>query len=94
MIITERQYKRIEQYLPTQRGNVSIENRRLINAILHMAANGGHCRNPAGSVVHGVYKHANRWAKNGALERLFLALQKEQIAFINVEFLHSTVHSP
>jgi len=89
MIITEKQYKKIESYLPIQRGNVSIENQRLINAILYMAENG--CKWRALPESYGkwysVYKRVNRWAKNGVLERLFLALQKEQIAIINIEIL-------
>ncbi|MDR2018210.1 MAG: transposase [Syntrophobacterales bacterium] len=62
MIITEKQYKCIEQYLPTQRGNVSIENQRLINAILYIAENG--CKWRALPESYGkwytVYKRVNR----------------------------------
>ena len=89
MIITKKQYEKIKPYLPIQRGNVSIENQRLINAILYIAENG--CKWRALPESYGkwnsVYKRVNRWAKNGVLERLFLALQKEQIAIINIEIL-------
>jgi len=89
MIITKKQYEKIKAYLPTQRGNVSIENQRLINVILYIAENG--CKWRALPESYGkwssIYKRVNRWAKNGVLERLFLALQKEQVAIIKVEIL-------
>ena len=89
MIIKNEQYSKIESYLPRQRGNVIIDNHRLINAILYVAENG--CKWRALPESYGkwytVYKRVNRWAKNGVLERLFLALQKEQIAAITVEIL-------
>ena len=89
MRITEAQFKRIIPYLPTQRGNVSIDNQKLINAILYVAENG--CKWRALPETYGkwytVYKRVNRWAKKGVLERLFLALQKEHLAVINVKIL-------
>ena len=61
----------------------------MINAILYVAENG--CKWRALPESYGkwysVYKRVNRWAKNGVLERVFLALQKEQIAAINIEIL-------
>lgn len=36
MQITQEQYERIAKYLPTQRGNVSMSNLQLINAILYV----------------------------------------------------------
>jgi transposase len=32
-----------------------------------------------------VYRRANRWAKNGLLDKVFLALQKEQIIRLKIE---------
>ena len=40
MEITQEQYERIERYLPKQRGNVKIDNRQFLNAILYVAENG------------------------------------------------------
>ena len=40
MEITEAQFKRIEHCLPTQRGNVSMSNLNLLNAILYVAEHG------------------------------------------------------
>jgi transposase len=89
MIINNEQFKRISRHLPLQRGNVRIDNLTVVNAILYIAENG--CKWRALPSCYGkwytVYKRVSRWAKNGVLERLFLALQKEQIAVINVEIL-------
>ncbi len=45
MEITEEQYARIKESLPVQRGNVSLTNLQVLNAILYvwrnMVANGG-----------------------------------------------------
>ena len=49
MQITQEQYEKIAKYLPRQRGNVSMSNLQLINAILYdteTAASGGRCRKP------------------------------------------------
>jgi hypothetical protein len=39
MQITQEQYEKIAKYLPTQRGNVSMTNLQLINAILYVTEN-------------------------------------------------------
>ena len=40
MEITEDQYARIAPYLPVQRGNVSLSNLQVLNAILYVAEHG------------------------------------------------------
>ena len=40
MEITEEQYGRIKNSLPTQRGNVSLTNLQVLNAILYVAEQG------------------------------------------------------
>ena len=40
MEITEAQYARIAPYLPVQRGNVSLSNLQVLNAILYVAEHG------------------------------------------------------
>lgn len=40
MQITQEQYEKIAKYLPRQRGNVSMSNLQLINAILYVTENG------------------------------------------------------
>jgi len=85
--ITPDQYARIEPHLPTQRGNVSHENLNVINAILFVAENG--CKWRAlpkrFSNWHTIYTRMNRWAKAGALDRLFAELQREQLIRIKIE---------
>ena len=87
MDITLEQYKRIEKYLPIQRGNVSMHNLQLINAILYVAENG--CKWRALPKYYGnwhtIYVRMNRWSKNGVLQRVFGALQIENIINIRME---------
>lgn len=87
MKITEKQFERIAPYFPTQRGNVKISNFDFINAILYMAENG--CKWRALPKKFGnwstIYKKFNRWSKNGVMQRIFAALQEEQIIAVKVE---------
>ena len=87
MEITQEQYKRIEKYLPLQRGNVSMSNLQLINAILYVTENGCKWRALPKSYGnwHTIYVRMNRWSKNGVLQRVFEALQRENIIQIKVE---------
>ena len=87
MEISEEQYKKIEQYLPRQRGNVSINNIRLINALLYITENGCKWRALPKSYGnwHKIYVRMNRWSKSGVLQRIFQALQEENIIQIKVE---------
>jgi transposase len=59
MKLTREQRKKIINLFPKQRGNVTVDNSRFLDAI--------------------IYVRINRWAKNGVLERIFKALQEEQI---------------
>ena len=87
MNITKEQYNCIEKYLPIQRGNVKLENLRLINAILYVTENG--CKWRALPKEYGnwhtIYVRMNRWSKSGVLQRIFEALQVEGIIRIKVE---------
>ena len=87
MKITIEQYNRIKKYLPTQRGNVSMHNLQLINAILYVAENGCKWRSLPEEYGnwHTVYMRMNRWSKNGVLKRVFEALQLENIIRIKME---------
>ena len=89
MKITREQYLKIKKYLPKQRGNVSMSNINLINAILYVAENG--CKWRALPKEYGnwhtIYVRLNRWSKNKVLERLFIGLQKERIINIKMEAL-------
>ena len=87
MKITQTQYEKIAKYLPRQRGNVSMSNIQLINAILYVAENGCKWRALPKSYGkwHTVYVRMNRWSKNGVLQRVFEALQVEVIIKIRME---------
>jgi transposase len=87
MEITRQQFEKIKPYLPHQRGNVSMSNHQLVNAILYVTENG--CKWRALPKTYGnwhtVYVRMNRWSKNGVLQRLFEALQQENIIQIRME---------
>ena len=87
MEITEAQYRRIEDCLPRQRGNVSISNLQVLNAILFVAENGCKWRGLPQRFGnwHTIYTRMNRWAKAGVLDRVFTALQEQQIIRIKIE---------
>lgn len=87
MEITQEQYDKIKKHLPRQRGNVSMSNLQLINAILYVTENG--CKWRALPEKYGnwhtIYVRMNRWSKNGVLQRVFEALQLEGIIEVKVE---------
>lgn len=89
MTITEEQFRRIEDCFPTQRGNVKISNLDVLNAILYVAENGCKWRALPKRFGrwHTIYMRMNRWAKAGVLDRVFRALQEEEIIRIRVETL-------
>ena len=95
MEITEAQFARIAPYLPVQRGNVSLSNLQVLNAILYVAEHGCRWRGlPARfGNWHTIYMRMNRWSKSGVLDRVFEQLQREQIVRIKLEAasLDSTV---
>ena len=87
MEITEAQYRRIEGCLPRQRGNVSLSNLQVLNAILFVAEHGCKWRGLPKRFGnwHTIYTRMNRWSKAGVLDRLFAKLQAEQIVRIKIE---------
>ena len=87
MEITQTQYDRIAPYLPVQRGNVSISNLQVLNAILYVAENGGNWRGLPGRFGnwHTIYTRMNRWSKSGVPDRVFERLQREQIIRVKLE---------
>jgi transposase len=89
MEISEEQYRRIEGSLPRQRGNVSLSNLQVINAILYVAEHGCKWRGLPKRFGnwHTIYTRMNRWAKNGVLNGVFEKLQSEQIVRIKIEAL-------
>ncbi|WP_197327666.1 transposase, partial [Ralstonia solanacearum] len=87
MEITAAQYKRIEHCLPRQRGNVSLSNLQVLNAILYVAEHGCKWRGlPARfGRWHTIYTRMSRWSRNGVLDRVFTELQRAQIVRIRIE---------
>ena len=87
MELTQDQYERIAPLLPVQRGNVSISNLQVLNAILYVAEQGCKWRGlpPRFGRWHTVYTRMNRWAKNGVLDRILEHLQREQIVRVKLE---------
>jgi transposase len=87
MELSAAQYSRIADVLPRQRGNVSMTNLQVLNAILYVAEHGCKWRGLPSRFGnwHTVYVRMNRWSKAGVLDRLFERLQAEQIVRIKVE---------
>ncbi|CAD84253.1 possible transposase [Nitrosomonas europaea ATCC 19718] len=89
MEISASQFKLIENLLPIQRGNVTLSNLEVLNAILYVAEHGCKWR---GLPVkfgnwHSIYTRANRWARNGVLDRVFLALQQNKLIQLEVDHM-------
>ncbi len=81
MEITQSQYGRVAHLLPVPRGNVSLSNLRVLNAVLHVAVHGCKWRRlpPRYGNWHTVYVRVRRWQRNGVLDRVFEHLQREGI---------------
>src|SRR6476619_1956374 len=87
MEITAEQFAVIEDCLPTQRGNVSMSNLNVLNAILYVAEHGCKWRGLPKRFGnwHTIYTRMNRWSKSGVLDRIFEQLQHAQIVRIKIE---------
>ncbi len=87
MKITATQYRAIEHLLPVQRGNVKLPNLQVLNAILYVAEHGCKWRGLPAKFGnwHTIYTRASRWAKSGVLDRVFAALQANDVINIQVE---------
>jgi len=85
--LTQTQYEHIAPLLPRQRGNVSLSNLQVLNAILYVAEHGCRWRGLPERFGnwHTIYMRMNRWSKNGVLDRVFEHLQREQMIRIRVE---------
>jgi transposase len=87
MELTEAQYRHIERCLPTQRGNVTLDNLHVLNAILYVAEQGCKWRGLPKRFGnwHTIYTRMNRWAKSGGLDRVFAQLQQAHISRVKLE---------
>lgn len=89
MEISEVQFKQIEHCLPKQRGNVSMTNLNLLNAVLYVAEHGCKWRGLPKYFGnwHTIYTRLNRWVKAGVLDRVFEELQQARVLNIKIEVL-------
>jgi transposase len=87
MELTQQQYERIQDALPVQRGNVSLGNREVLNAILYVTEHGCKWRGLPKRFGnwHTIYTRMSRWSKSGVLDKVFERLQREQIVRIRIE---------
>jgi transposase len=87
MEITEEQYEQIADCLPVQRGNVSLPNLQVLNAILYVAEHGCKWRGLPKRFGnwHTIYTRMNRWSKSGVMDRVFERLQETQIVRVKIE---------
>ena len=87
MEITQAQFDQIEHCLPTQRGNVSLSNLTVLNAVLYVAEHGCKWRGLPKRFGnwHTIYTRMNRWSKAGVLDRVFEQLQRAQVVRIKIE---------
>src|SRR5215510_13545184 len=94
MKITEDQFNKIRHCFPRQRGNVSMTNLQVLNAILYATEHGCKWRGLPKEFGnwHTVYTRMNRWSKSGVLDKVFIELQKTQLidATMNVLSIDST----
>ena len=82
-----KQYGRIKDSLPVQRGNVSLSNLQLLNALLYVAEHGCKWRGLPKHFGnwHSIYTRMSRWSKSGVLDKVFEKLQMEQTIRIRIE---------
>ena len=87
MEITAEQFAVIEHCLPTQRGNVSMSNLNVLNAILYVAEHGCKWRGLPKRFGnwHTIYTRMRRWIRAGVLDKMFEQLQREQVVRIKIE---------
>ena len=87
MEINQTQYEQIADCLPRQRGNVTLSNLQVLNAILYVAEQGCKWRGLPKRFGnwHSIYTRMNRWSKKGVLDRVFEKLQRSQMVRIKIE---------
>lgn len=87
MEITATQLAQIAHGLPRQRGNVSLSNLQVLNAILYVAEHGCKWRGLPKRFGnwHTIYTRMSRWAKSVVLDRAFEQLQQAQVVMIKIE---------
>ena len=81
------QFALIEHCLPKQRGDISITNLQVANAMLYLAEHGCRWRGLPKRFGnwHTIYTRMRRWAKAGVLDKMFEELQRKQVVRIKIE---------
>jgi transposase len=89
MQLTREQFEQIAPLLPRQRGNVRLENFKVLNAILYVAANGCKWRSLPSCYGHwhSVYMRMSRWATAGVLNVLAEQLQRLRLKHVPIQVL-------
>jgi transposase len=87
MELSQQQFDRIADCLPRQRGNVSLTNLQLLNALLYVVEHGCKWRGLPKHFGnwHTIYTRMSRWSKSGVLTKVFEHLQKEQLLRIHID---------
>ena len=77
--LTRKQYEKIKEVLPVQRGNVCIDNLTFLNAIFYIAENGCKWRKLPEKFGNWftIYRRMRRWADLDVWSRVLKALQSE-----------------
>lgn len=90
MKLTQSQYNQIKSLLPTQRGNVQVDNHTFLNALIYIAEN--RCTWRTLPKRFGkwatIYKRYRRWSENGVLKTVFTELRKINV---DVDFSALTI---
>jgi len=84
--LTDSHLQRIQDSLPVERGNVSMEVLNFLNAVLYVMENGCKWRRLPERFGnwHTIYTRMNRWSKNGVWDRLFARLQQEGVLAVEL----------
>ena len=89
MTITKEQYERIADCFPRRRGNLSLHNLPVFNAIPYIGESGCNWRALPKEFDnwHTIYTRMNRWSKNGALPKIFERFQSERLIVVKSKVL-------
>jgi len=95
MELTEDQFSNISHLFPKKRGKLSISDYAVMKAVLYVVEHGCKWRSLPERFGnwHTIYTRMNRWAKNGLLDEVFLAMQEQDLIRVKVEVvsLDSTI---
>ena len=87
MELTREQSEQIQGYFPRQRGNVRLDNLRVLNTIFYVCANGCKWRTLPEHFGrwHTIYTRMMQWSQSGGLDRIFEQLQRRGLMPVRIE---------